>query len=687
MQGFKNAGYDAELGRVVVSARPDLCQFQVNGAMSGAKLYRKAPLMIANDVASHLPENDIVDTVSVVAPGFINITVKDAFISQYLSDMSAAENCGFAQTENPKTIVIDYGGPNVAKPLHVGHLRSAVIGEALKRMNRFAGHKVIGDAHLGDYGLQMGLIIHELSCRQPDLLYFDAAYTGEYPAEAPFTLKDLEEIYPCASGKSKEDEEYLTAARTATKELQARRRGYRALWRHIMNVSLPDLKRNYKRLDVDFDLWNGESDSEPYIPAMVQMMKDKGCAYESEGALVVDVKEETDNAPIPPCIILKSDGSAIYETTDLATLAEREEKYHPDRVMYVVDKRQVLHFERVFRCAKKTGVVKPETELSFIGFGTVNGKDGKPFKTRAGGTMKLSELLDTVENKVNIKDAETMPAAELQKLKQIIGLAAIKYGDLMNPCESNYIFDIDKFASFEGNTGPYILYTMVRIKSILAKLAAKKPEIFTTNSSQSAASSSLRVVSSDTQSEAIHELNQSRHCEVGAEPQPTEAIHEPVHSTPSPEGSGFHSKISSQQFFPNDKTDAGGKFCEITSNVLPQSGAYIEVREHLGSGFHSKISSQQFFPAFTTDSERELALVLSRFSHTLNEAIKKDAPSILCSYIYEISNKFNIFYHDKKILAEENETILRSLIALIKLTLHVLEININLLGFSAPEKM
>ncbi len=607
-ESFKNAGYDADLGRVVVSARPDLCQFQVNGAMSAAKQYRKAPLMIANDVLGNIPENNILDEVNVVAPGFINIKVKDAFISQYLSEMAAAENCGFAKLENPDTVVIDYGGPNVAKPLHVGHLRSAVIGEALKRMNRFAGNKVIADAHLGDFGLQMGLIIHELSCRQPNLPYFDESHTGEYPQNAPFSLKDLEEIYPYASAKSKEDEDYLTAARNATKDLQSGRRGYRALWQHIMSVSLQDLKRNYSRLDVDFDLWQGESDAEPYIPAMVQMMKDKGYACESEGALVVDVKEETDNAPIPPCIILKSDGSAIYETTDLATLVEREEKFHPDRVMYVVDKRQVLHFERVFRCAKKTGVTRPETALSFIGFGTVNGKDGKPFKTRAGGTMKLSELLDTVEEKVTIKGEENIPADELLKLKQTIGLAAIKYGDLMNPIESNYIFDIDKFASFEGNTGPYILYTMVRIKSILAKLAAKN----------------------------------ASHCE-------------------APSFSVSHCEAPS---FSVSHCEA----CNASRGNLPLQG-------------------QSPFTTFTTDSERELALTLIRFSHTLHEAVKKDAPSILCSYIYEIANKFNVFYHDKKILAEENETILHSLVALITLALRVLEINITLLGFKAPEKM
>ena len=583
-QAFANAGYDAGLGRVVVSARPDLCQFQCNGAMSAAKQYRKAPLMIANDVIAALPENDVVETVSVVAPGFVNITVKDEFICRYLEEMRAAPDCGFAKTDNPQTIIIDYGGPNVAKPLHVGHLRSAVIGECLKRLNRFAGHKVITDAHLGDWGLQMGLIIHELSLRQPDLPYFDENYQGEYPAEPPFGLKDLEEIYPYASGKSKEDEAYLEAARRATKEMQDGRRGYRALLRHIISVSLPDLKRNYARLDVDFDLWLGESDADPYIPAMVKMMQDKGFAYKSEGALVVDVKEESDTAPIPPCIILKSDGSAIYETTDLATLVQREQDFHPDRVMYVVDKRQGLHFERVFRCARKTGVVRPETELSFIGFGTVNGKDGKPFKTRSGGTMKLSELLDTVESKVAIKGEEEMDAAELKELKQIIGLAAIKYGDLMNPCESNYIFDIDKFASFEGNTGPYILYTMVRIKSILAKLKERHPDI---------------------------------------------------------------------------------------SAALSAAGH----------------GAQQFSPAFSVASERELALSLTRFSHAVSEAQKKDAPSLICSYIYEISNKFNVFYHDKKILAEENKDTLRALVALITLTLNVLDICINILGFRAPDKM
>lgn len=616
--GFSAAGYDAALGRVVVSARPDLCQFQCNGAMSAAKQYRKAPLAIADDVAAALPANDVVATVSVVAPGFINITVKDEFIACYLEEMSQSENCGFAKVENPRTVVIDYGGPNVAKPLHVGHLRSAVIGECLKRLNRFAGNKVIADAHLGDWGLQMGLIIHELSLRHPELPYFDENYAGDYPQEAPFTLADLEQIYPFASAKSKEDEAYLAAARAATQEMQSGRRGYRALLRHIVGVSVPDLKRNYARLDVDFDLWLGESDADPFIPDMVRMMKDKGLAYESEGALVVDVKEESDTAPIPPCIILKSDGSAIYETTDLATLVQRERDFRPDRVMYVVDKRQALHFERVFRCARKTGVTRPETELTFIGFGTVNGKDGKPFKTRSGGTMKLSELLDTVESKVAIKGEEEMPAAELRQLKQTIGLAAIKYGDLMNPCESNYIFDIDKFASFEGNTGPYILYTMVRIKSILAKLKERHPEI-------AAAFSAAGVFA--------------------AAVAPSNAV----------------------------AASSGAAAAPSAMTVAPSGTTASEAACR--------------FAAFTTASERDLALTLTRFSHTLGEALKKDAPSIICSYVYEISNKFNVFYHDKKILVEEDKTTLRSLVALITLTLKVLDICINILGFKAPEKM
>ena len=570
MQSFENAGYDKELGRVTVSNRQDLCQFQVNGAMGGAKLYRKAPLQIANDVLANIVSNDIIKDINVVAPGFININVKDEFLHSYLNGMLTEDKCGFESKEAPLTVVIDYGGPNVAKPLHVGHLRSAVIGEALKRLNLFYGNKVIGDAHLGDWGLQMGLIIHELKQREPNLCYFDENYTGTYPATPPFTLKDLEEIYPSASKKSKENEEYLALARQATKELQNGRTGYRALWKHILNVSLPDLKQNYARLDVDFDVWLGESDAAPYIKDMVQMMKDKGHAYISEGALVVDVKEETDTAPIPPCFILKSDGSAIYETTDLATLVQRKQDYNPNRVIYVVDKRQDLHFERVFRCALKTGIVPPQTDLSFVGFGTVNGKDGKPFKTRTGGTMKLSELLDTVEAKVSIKDSQNMSPEELKKLSEIIALSAIKYGDLQNPCESNYIFDIDKFASFEGNTGPYILYTMVRIKSILSKLNL------------------------------------------------------------------------------NTKT-------QITT--------------------------------FSSSAERDLALSLIKFSHILTETVKKDAPSILCQYIYEVSNKFNVFYHNKKILAETDQNVLQSLVALITLTLNVLDTSINLLGFKAPEKM
>ena len=318
--------------------------------------------------------------VDAVAPGFLNLKVKEAFVGDYLNEMRGSEKFGLEPVAHPKTIMIDYGGPNVAKPLHVGHLRSAIIGESIKRMGRYVGHTMIGDVHLGDWGLQMGLIITELHKRKPELVYFDEAYEGEYPEEAPFTISELEEIYPAASAYSKEHADYKEAAMQATYELQHGRRGYRALLAHILNVSVTDLKKNYKNLNVDFDLWKGESDAQPYIPQMVQDMKDKGFAHMSDGALVVDVKEDTDTKEIPPCMILKSDGASLYNTTDLATIVWRMQDYHPDQLIYVVDKRQELYFTQVFRCARKTGLVKPETELTFLGFGTMNGKDGKPFK-------------------------------------------------------------------------------------------------------------------------------------------------------------------------------------------------------------------------------------------------------------------------------------------------------------------
>lgn len=582
-QAFVDCGYDAKYGKVTLSNRPDLCEYQCNGAMAAAKEYKKAPFMIADEVAAKLAETSMFSMTESVKPGFLNLKLDEAFLASYVADMQKDEGrFGCEKAKNPKTIMIDYGGPNVAKPLHVGHLRSAIIGESIKRIGKFAGHKVIGDVHLGDWGLQMGLIITELKLRQPDLVYFDENFEGEYPKEAPFTISELEEIYPTASKKSKEDEAYKEAAMQATYELQNGRKGYQALLSHILNVSVTDLKKNYENLNVSFELWKGESDAQPYIPAMVQKMKDDGFAYVSDGALVVDVKEDTDTKEIPPCMILKSDGASLYNTTDLATIVWREEDYDPDEIIYVVDKRQELHFVQVFRCARKTGLVKPETELKFLGFGTMNGKDGKPFKTRDGGVMRLEYLVSEIDNEMLKKITENQKAKEnlgiseeeAKETAKTVALAAIKYGDLSNQASKDYIFDIDRFTSFEGNTGPYILYTIVRIKSILHK---------------------------------YHDL---------------------------------------------------GKSAE---------GAVI-------TSAHS-------------ESEKNLMLEISKFNAVIDGAFADTAPHKICSYIYDLANAFNSFYHETKIMSEEDETVQKSYIRLLELTKSVLETSIDLLGFSAPERM
>ena len=582
-KAFTDCGYDAKYGKVTLSNRPDLCEYQCNGAMAAAKEYKKAPFMIADEVAAKLAETSMFSMAESVKPGFLNLKLDETFLASYVADMQADEGrFGCEKAENPKTIMIDYGGPNVARPLHVGHLRSAIIGESIKRIGKFVGHKVIGDVHLGDWGLQMGLIITELKLRQPELVYFDENFEGEYPKEAPFTISELEEIYPTASKKSKEDEAYKEAAMQATYELQNGRKGYQALLSHILNVSVTDLKKNYENLNISFELWKGESDAQPYIPAMVQKMKDDGFAYVSDGALVVDVKEDTDTKEIPPCMILKSDGASLYNTTDLATIVWREEDYDPDEIIYVVDKRQELHFVQVFRCARKTGLVKPETELKFLGFGTMNGKDGKPFKTRDGGVMRLEYLVSEIDNEMLKKITENQKAKEnlgiseeeAKETAKTVALAAIKYGDLSNQASKDYIFDIDRFTSFEGNTGPYILYTIVRIKSILHK---------------------------------YHDL---------------------------------------------------GKSAE---------GAVI-------TSAHS-------------ESEKNLMLEISKFNAVIDGAFADTAPHKICSYIYDLANAFNSFYHETKIMSEEDETVQKSYIRLLELTKSVLETSIDLLGFSAPERM
>ena len=582
-KAFTECGYDAKYAKVTLSNRPDLCEYQCNGAMAAAKEYKKAPFMIADEVVEKLAVNSMFAMAESVKPGFLNLKIDEAYLADYVAKMQEDDGrFGCEKTEAPKTIMIDYGGPNVAKPLHVGHLRSAIIGESVKRIGKFMGHNVIGDVHLGDWGLQMGLIITELKQRRPELVYFDDTYTGEYPEEAPFTISELEEIYPTASKKSKEDEAYKEAAMQATFELQHGKRGYQALLKHILNVSVTDLKRNYANLNVSFELWKGESDAQPYIPNMVQKMKDDGFAYISDGALVVDVKEDTDTKEIPPCMILKSDGASLYNTTDLATMVWRMKDYNPDEIIYVVDKRQELYFTQVFRCARKTGIVKPETELKFLGFGTMNGKDGRPFKTRDGGVMRLEHLISGINEEMLAKIQENqktkenlgISTEEAENTAKMVALAAIKYGDLSNQASKDYIFDIDRFTSFEGNTGPYILYTIVRIKSILNK---------------------------------YHGLGKD------------------------------------------------------------DSGAVIEAA-------HSK-------------SEKDLMLELSKFNAVMESAFEETAPHKICSYIYDLANAFNSFYHGTKIMSEENETVQKSYIRLLELTKSVLETCIDVLGFSAPERM
>lgn len=579
---FEESGYDGSYARISVSNRPDLCEYQCNGAMAAAKKYGKAPFMIADDVVGRLAGNSVFKSIESVKPGFINIILSEDFMSDYLNKMAGEDKFGYVPSVTDKTVIVDYGGANAAKPLHVGHLRSAVIGESVKRIQRFAGNKVIGDVHLGDWGLQMGLIIEELRDRKPELPYFDENFTGEYPAEAPFTISELEEIYPAASAKSKENAEFLERAHNATLKLQSGDRACTAVWNHIMAVSKADLKKNYDNLNVSFDLWKGESDAQPYIPDMIQDMIDKGLAYESQGATVVDIQEETDTKELPPCIIRKSDGAALYATSDLATLVEREKDFHPDRYIYLADKRQELHFTQVFRVAKKAGIVKPDADLTFLGFGTMNGKDGKPFKTRSGGVMRLENLISDIQDAVLAKMNENsekkgqtdIDKDEAEATAKIVGLAALKYGDLSNQASKDYVFDIDRFSSFEGNTGPYILYTIVRIKSILAKYKA-----------------------------------------------------------------------------------SSGDMNGLTIKLSP------------------------------SDSEKNLALALVKFQEVVNSAYIENAPHKICQYIYDVSNAFNGFYHDTKILSETDEDKKKGYIALISLAKDILLTCIDLLGIECPERM
>ena len=484
-KSFEKSGYDKKYAKVIKSNRPDLCEFQCDGALSAAKEYKKAPFLIAEEIVEKCKDNEEFEKIEAIKPGFINIKVSNKFLTNYCNQIKDEEKFGCKMEAN-KTVVVDYGGPNIAKPLHVGHLRPAIIGESVKRIHKFFNNKVIGDVHLGDWGLQMGLVIEELKYRHPDWVYFDENYQGEYPKEALFTVSDLEEIYPCASNKTKvnenateEEKEKANAfkenARKNTAYLQEKKKGYYDLWKKIVEISIKDLKENYKKLEVDFDFWLGESDSQKYVKPMVEKMEKMGIIYESEGAMVVDVQEEKDTTEITPCIVLKTGGVSCYQTTDLATIMQRQIDFNPDEIIYVVDKRQELHFIQVFRCARKAKLIDDDAKLIFLGFGTMNGKDGKPFKTRNGGVMRLENLINEVNQKVYAKIDDTREMSEKEKIEisRIVGLSALKYADLSNQISKDYIFDIDKFTSFEGKTGPYILYTIVRIKSILNKFFEK----------------------------------------------------------------------------------------------------------------------------------------------------------------------------------------------------------------------
>ena len=458
-KAMADCGLDEEFGRAALSNRPDLCEYQCNGCMAAAKKLHKNPMEIAQEVSGRLQNNSNFESVVAAAPGFINIKLSKALLSFYVREMSNEHHYGVT-TDRPQKIVIDYGGANVAKPLHIGHLRSAIIGESLKRMGSYMGHEMIGDIHMGDWGLQMGLIIEELKDRGRE--------------QADFTIAELEEVYPAASAKAKEDPAFAERAHEATARLQEGQEPYLSVWKRIMEVSTADLKKNYDALDVHFELWKGESDVQYLIPGMVDDLEARGIAHESEGALVVDVAQPGDPKEIPPCIIRKSDGAALYATSDLATLVERERLYQPDGYIYITDNRQNLHFTQFFRVARLAGIVPEEHFLTHIGFGTMNGKDGKPFKTRAGGVMRLEHLIADTNEKVyeRIRDNRDISEEEARETAKIVGLAAIKYGDLYNQPTKDYVFDLDRFTAFEGNTGPYILYTIVRIKSILNRYAA-----------------------------------------------------------------------------------------------------------------------------------------------------------------------------------------------------------------------
>ena len=572
---FNAEGYDASAGRVNASDRPDLADFQCNGALAVAKAAKANPRDVAKRLLPHFFGESLLLNLDIAGPGFLNFTLSLEALSFRANVLSLDGRCGAPKVETTRKVIIDFGGPNVAKPMHVGHLRTAVIGESLKRIMRFLGDEVIGDAHFGDWGYQMGLLITAVSDEQPGLPYFDEAYTGDYPLEAPVTLEDLERLYPMASAKGKEDPDYRDRARKATRELQHGRRGYRALWSHFVMVSREALIRDYGALGVTFDWWKGESDADPYIEPMIAELKSKGLLVPDQGAQIIHVARDDDKGEVKPMLVVSSEGSAMYGTTDLATIVERKAEFGPDLILYCVDQRQANHFTQVFRAAYLAGYAH-EGQLEHAANGTVNGPDGTPFKTRDGGVLKLHDLISSAEDKAiaRLQEAglgEGLSEAEFADTAHKVAIAALKFAELSNHRQTNYVFDLDRFMSFEGKTGPYLLYQTVRMKSILRKA-----------------------------------------------------------------------------------TEQGLAPGHISVNEL---------------------------------AERELVLLLDGFDNALKETYLKRAPNILADHIYRLAQGFSKFYANCPVLVGEHVGLKTSRLGLVSLTLKQLELGLELMGLSAPERM
>ncbi|APC96661.1 arginine--tRNA ligase [Francisella frigiditurris] len=570
-ESFEKLGYNSTLAKAVVSTREGVGHFQCNAAMPLAKFAKKAPNIIAQEIIDNIEDKDIFLEMVVANPGFINMTLAPEFLAKLSTSFNKANKFGYSKDMQPKKIVLDFGGPNVAKPMHVGHIRSTLIGDCLQRLYKFCGDEVVSDVHLGDWGTQMGMLIEEIKLKSPDLIYFNESYDGEYPKDSPVTVSELAEIYPKASKRCKSDKDEMEKARQATYELQQGRKGYRALWQHFVDVSVQAVKNDFAGLGVTFDLWLGESDSNKYVSEVVSFLKNKGLIYEDDGAWIVDTGQED----IPPLIVIKSDGAIMYGTTDLATLWQRQKDFNPDKIVYVVDKRQSLHFKQVFAVAKRAGIVNEGCELKHVAFGTVNGKDGKPFKTREGGVMHLKDLIEQAKSRAR----ERMQDENYDEaLVNQIAMATIKFGDLVNTYTSDYVFDLDKFSKYEGKTGPYLLYTAVRVKSIIRKLFGESFDL----------------------------------------------------------------------------------------NALVNNFDILSA---------------------TNEHEEKLQLQLIQFPLAVARTYEKSEPHHLCEYAYSLANTFSKFYVNCPILAEEDEEIKSSRIAMSVATLKAMTLTLNMLGISIPEKM